>query len=559
MGAGKWRDQYSDTLKGKDVILIPDNDQVGREHMHQVAKSLQGKAKTIKYLKLHGLPPKGDVSDYLASFGDDRHGAGEALAMRIDQAPEYQAHNIPDSGQNAAPTGSNQGMPPEGQRSYYKTDIGNAMRLVDSFGQYIRYCYPFNKWFVWDGRRWNDNCDGQLQRFCKDTVRQIYIEAIALQDDSLHKAAVKHALSSQSDVRIKAMISTAQSEPGIPVMPDELDKNPYLFNTLSGTINLKTGQLQPHNPLDLITKITPFDYDPSCNCPEWMAHLDKITGGNQDLIRYMQKAFGYSMTGDTSERKIFIMWGAGKNGKSITIDVINITLGEYSKKTPIESIMMKFGDRIPNDLARLMGARFVYCSETESGRRLAESQVKDISGGEKITARFMRGEWFEFYPEFKIWLGTNHKPVITGTDNAIWDRIRLIPFTVRINDEEQRSKTELMNAFREEMPGILGWLVQGCLLWQSEGLGSSEEVEKATNEYRGEMDIIGDFIKESCVVDTSATVTVKDLYAGYVAYAEDNGEKPITKKALNSRMSERGFDTYHATGNIKKYLGISLK
>ena len=441
---------------------------------------------------------------------------------------------------------------------YHSTDMGNAERLADAHGQDLRFCYPFNKWLVWDGIRWTDDNTGELKRKCKDVVRGIYAEAAKLVDEDQRKKLAKYAMGCESDYKIKAMISLAQSEKRIPVLPEHLDTDPYLLNCLNGTVDLRTGGLTPHKRGDLITKLAPVNYDPTAECQTWLDHLDKIMAGNEALIRFLQRAFGYSLTGDASERKIFIEFGSGANGKTITNDTIALALGDYAMRTPTETLLIKRNEGIPNDVARLRGARFVYASEAEQGKRLAESLIKDMSGGEKITARFMRAEWFEFYPEFKIWLGTNHKPIIRGTDHAIWDRIRLIPFTVRIPEHERIPRTEMLELFKQEMGGILAWLVEGCLAWQREGLGVPEEVEDATNEYRAEMDILNDFISDRCITDSGVTATAKVLFEEYESWAEDNGEKAISKKLFGIKLSERRFEAYRATRGVRTWRGIGV-
>jgi putative DNA primase/helicase len=445
-----------------------------------------------------------------------------------------------------------------GNREYRWSDLGNAERLVDAHGHNLRYCHPFRKWLVWDEKRWGNDNTGEIKRKCKSVIRKMYSEAGKEPDDEKRKKFIKYTISCESDQKIKAMLSLAQSEPIIPILPEELDTNQWLLNCLNGTIDLKTGELQPHKREDLITKLAPFNYDPTASCNAWLDHLNEIMDGDQELINFMQRALGYSLTGDTSERVIFIESGTGANGKSITNDCIAMALGDYAMRTPTETLLIKRSDGIPNDVARLMGARFVYAAEAGQGKRLAESQIKDISGGEKIAARFMRAEWFEFYPEFKIWLGTNHKPIIRGTDNAIWDRIRLIPFNVRIPESERLPKTKILELFEEEMPGILSWLVKGCLEWQQQGLKAPGAVLAATKEYRDEMNIIGDFIDDMCVLNEIATGTAKELYESYEKWCDAEGEKTISKKLFGMKLSERGFDNYRASRGVRTWIGIGI-
>lgn len=541
-GAKNWSDELNKHFKDKKIILIPDNEQTGREHMQDVAEKLTGICASMKLIELPDLAPGGDVTDFLKAF--DPAEAAKRLAVLVEAATEYEPFKE---------------LLKDGPM-YHLSDWGNAERLTKIHGEKIRYCHPFKRWYIWAGGQWNFDTTGLLKKFCKDVVKELLAEAIKAPDSDARKKLVNFSQSCETNQRMLGMLSMAESETGVPILPEDLDRDPYLFNCKNGTIDLKTGKLKPHDPENLITKISPFNFDPLAECPKWLAHLDLVMGGNQALIDFLQKAFGYCLTGDTSERKFFVCYGFGANGKSITSDVVALAMSNYAKRTPTETLLVKHGDAgVPNDLARLRGARFVYAAESEAGKQLAESKIKDITGGERIIARFMRGEWFEFYPEFKIWLGTNHKPVIKGTDNAIWDRIRLIPFTVRISEDQQRPKTELIEGFINEMPGVIAWMVQGCLAWQKEGLGQPSEVVNATNEYRSEMDILGIFIDDCCVIGPTVTVTVKLIYAEYEKWTEDNGERKISKKMFGMRLSEKGFDRYAGTGNVQNWIGIGIK
>jgi putative DNA primase/helicase len=277
------------------------------------------------------------------------------------------------------------------------------------------------------------------------------------------------------------------------------------------------------------------------------------------LVSFLQLGFGYSLTGITDERAMFILHGSGANGKSTTIEVKVQILGDYAVRTPTESILVKREGGIPNDLAKLKGARFVYCSEVEEGKRLAESLIKDLTGNDTISARFMRGEWFNFQPSFKLWLATNHKPVIRGTDNAIWSRIRLIPFTVSIPEEERIPRSRMMERLTPEFPGILAWAVAGCFDWLKFGLGSPDEVKQATDDYRGEMDILGGFINDCCVLSKDVEGTAKELYESYSKWAEANGEKPVSPRTFGVRLAERGFSKRRNTVGRHCWMGIGLE
>ena len=336
------------------------------------------------------------------------------------------------------------------------------------------------------------------------------------------------------------MLFFAKARSGIPVLPDELDRNTWLLNCENGTIDTRTGRRREQKRADLITKRSPAHFDPHATCPRWLSFLERIMDGNQNLVDFLQRAVGYSLTGATGEQVLFFLYGTGANGKSTFLDIIYEVLGDYASATPTSTLLSKAGsDTIPNDIARLKGVRFVSAVETEDGRRLAESVLKQITGDKRISARFMRGEWFDFKPECKLWLAANHKPVIRGTDDGIWRRIRLIPFTVSIPPEEQDHT--LFEKLVTELPGILNWALQGCVRWQREGLGLPMEVKTAIATYREEMDTLADFFAECCTVEKHAMATARELYTRYTLWCEDNGERPERQKAFGMRLSERGF------------------
>lgn len=380
----------------------------------------------------------------------------------------------------------------------------------------------------------------EIERRAKRTVRAMYALAASEDfDEDKGKALVKHALRSESHKAIGAMVALARSEPGIPVTVDELDRNPWLLNVLNGTLDLRSGELRPHRRQDLLTRLAPVAYEQSATCPTWLAFLDRIMGGNQDLIQFLQRAIGYTLTGSARERVLFMLHGGGANGKSTLLETVTALMGDYAKSTRAETLLVKTYDGgIPNDLAALKGARFVSTSETEDGKRMAEALVKALTGGDTLSARFLRGEFFTFKATFKLWLATNHRPVIRGTDSAMWDRIKLVPFNVRIPDEEQDK--ELPAKLQAEQSGILTWAVRGCLDWQQlHSLGIPTEVRAATASYRQDMDTVAAFIDDCCTVRAENTVKASKLYDAYKEWCATNGEKPMSAKALGQRLLER--------------------
>lgn len=464
-------------------------------------------------------------------------------------------HDGGDGGDGPGDDGDD-GTPP--RRQFNESDYGNAERLVARGNGDLRFSHELNQWYIWDGTRFAQDKTGAVIARAKDTIRSIYVDAANEDDPAERKRLVKHALKHENVARLTAMVTLAQSEPGVPVTVEDLDRDPWLLNMQNGTLDLRTGALQPHDRTHLMTKRVEVAYDPDATCPRFLAFLDRIMGGNADLVTFLQRAIGYSLTGLTTERVIMILFGEGKNGKSTFLEVFRSLLGDYAMRTPTETLLAKRESGIPNDVARLRGLRFVTAAESEEGQRLAEAKIKDMTGGDVISARFMRGEFFDFMPTFKIWLSTNHKPVIRGTDQAIWDRIRLVPFNQRIPPHEQDNR--LGEKLREEAPGILAWAVQGCLAWQRDGLGEPSEVRAATDVYRAEMDRLAGFIDESCEVSDSASATAYELYQAYQKWCDAGGEHAMTKTMFGKRLGEKGFDAAEVgRAKTRTWIGIGLK
>jgi len=445
----------------------------------------------------------------------------------------------------------------DGKRIERLTDAGNARRLVNMHGYDLRYCPEIKKWLVWLNVRWLFDQDGEIMRRAKDTAIAIYGEAkqaAEAAEQGMAKSLATHAHKTQSVNCLKAMIELAKSESGIPVRVSELDQDNYLLCVSNGVINLRTGALRVPCPDDLITKQAMVAYDHNAQAPIFLAFLNRIMGGNQALVDFLQRAIGYSLTGLTDEQCLFFLHGSGQNGKSTLLTAIKELLGDYAMQCPAETLMVKQGGgNIPNDIARLRGARMVATSETEDGRRFAETMIKQLTGQDTIAARFLFAEYFEFIPNFKIWLAANHKPVIRGDDYAIWRRIRLIPFAVTIPPEEKDGK--LPEKLRAEYPGILAWAVQGCLEWQRQGLNPPPEVLAATEEYKSEMDLIGKWIDECCITAPHVSCRANVLYDNYKSWVADNGGYPLSSTKFGLKLGDRGYQkeksgfvTYHGIG-----------
>lgn len=438
----------------------------------------------------------------------------------------------------------------EGGKTYMRTDLGNAERFVGAHGGDVRWCTEASRWMLWDGAKWCwDEGAHAAHRLAHRCVRSIFKEAENASDDQEAKAIASHAVASQSASRIEALLS--QAKPYLNISMDDLDRDVWLVNAGNGTLDLRTGTLREHLRGDLITKAVPFDYAPGAQAPRFMEFMEQVLP-DPEVRAFVQRYAGYSLTGSTAERVLAFLHGGGKNGKSTLVEALRETAGDYARNTTVETILSsRGGSQIPNDVAALKGARLVSAAEPEKNRRMAESKVKNLTGSDTVTARFMRGEFFDFKPEFKLWISMNHKPIIIGTDDAIWDRIRLVPFNQRFADNPD---TGLPAKLAGERAGIFAWMVRGALDWYENGLGCPEAVAAATEEYREEMDTLGDFLEARCVVDPNATAPASKLYEQYGMWCDDTGERKETQTAFGARLAERGFESFRYSGGVNRGL-----
>lgn len=449
---------------------------------------------------------------------------------------------------------------PEEKKLYTFDDTGNAERFTDTFQNSMKYSYISKTWYYYDSRKWCLDNTGCVRRMADDTVEEMqhdlksYVEnSKEVEDDEeMEKQFLKHIKYSRSSKAKSAMVK--ETEHRLPVLPEQMDRHPGLLNTLNGTVNLKTGELMAHDHDRLISKMACVEYTDKIDYPLWDKFLNDIFSGDGEVIRYIQKAVGYSLTGSTQEQCAFFCYGTGRNGKSTFIDTIAGILGDYAVNVQPETLMVKNQAGGANsDIARLKGARFVTSVEPNEGMRLNEGLIKQLTGGDRVTARFQYGSEFEFTPEFKLWMGTNHKPIIRGTDTGIWRRVHLIPFTVQIPEDKVDKK--LKYKLKAELPAILKWAVDGCLLWQKEGLEKPKAVEDAVKEYRNEMDVISAFLETCCIVgmgEEKAGV----LYQAYSKWAEENNEYRMSSRKFGIELGKQFEKMKKMSGQY--YCGITL-
>ena len=436
------------------------------------------------------------------------------------------------------------------------TELGNARRLVREHGEQIRHDHTAGRWLAWDGTRWADDGTGEVVRRAKLVAQAMLDEAARQRNDRDRQELAKHALKSMTARGLRNMVALAATETGIPVHPSDLDADPMVLNAANGLINLRTGQLGPHDASKLCSRLAPVWFDPDAQAPTFARFLERITGGDADLERYLQRLAGYSLTGLTDEQILPVLHGAGANGKSTLVELLRELLGDYATSMPPDLLVQRRGgDQQPHGLVRLRGARLVSASETDDGARLSVALVKQLTGGDTITARRLYGEFFDFRPVAKIWLSTNHRPRITDTTESIWRRVRLIPFGITIPPDQR--DPQLPTKLRRELPGVLNWAIAGCLAWQQHGLGTASAVTDATDDYRAESDPLGLFIAERCIEGEHHWVAASDLWAAWSQWASSRGEQDGSARTLGVRLGERGYQQRRTT-SARCWVGLGL-
>ena len=408
------------------------------------------------------------------------------------------------------------------------TDVGNAARFAAQHHDKARYVAGIG-WHVWNGKCWKPDRAGGVERLARRTARSILAEAAAADSDEERKTLAGWALRSESEPRLRAMLSLAESERALVVLPEALDADPWAFNVLNGTLDLRTAELRAHDRSDLITKLAPVEYDPEAHSEEWEGFLATTCEDNQDLIGFLRRASGYSATGSTREEKLFFPHGPGGTGKSTFIDAVRTALGPYAETADFETFLRKRGDGgVRNDIAGLAGARLVASVEVEDGKRLAEGLISWLTGGDTVKARFLYHELFEFRPQFKLWMAANRRPKVDAANTAMWRRILQIPF-VHVIPEAERDETlkERFKTDPEIRKAVLAWIVHGCLEWQRDGLQIPEVVGNYTEEYRVENDPLREWLADECELGPEHWTSTKDLRGSYAQWCEANGTKPV--------------------------------
>ena len=469
-----------------------------------------------------------DVAEFIA------HGPRMRMQLPADAPDEEAAEG------EAAPTPA-----ATKENSVWGSEDGLALSFTRRYRHDWRYVAAWGKWLMWDGQRWRT----EDTLGATDLVRNVCRHA-ALKAPSPKTAVKLAAASTMSGVERLARADRRHAGTA-----DEWDADIWLLNTPGGVLDLRTGRMRAHERTDRMTKVSTAT--PRGECPIWRAFLSDVTGGDAELMDYLQRMVGYCLTGVTSEHALFFLYGTGANGKSVFVTTIATILGDYAANAPMDTFMETRSDRHPTDLAGLRGARFVASIETEQGRRWNESKIKTITGGDKVSARFMRQDFFDFFPQFKLLIAGNHKPSIRNVDEAMKRRLHMIPFTVTIPPEKRDGK--LTEKLLLERDGILAWALEGCLLWQRAGLRRPQSVLDATDEYFEAEDAMGRWLEERCVCSSNAKALSFELFADWKQWAESNGEFLGSMRRFTDALITRRFDKWRATGGVRGFAGIGLK
>ena len=426
------------------------------------------------------------------------------------------------------------------------TEDAAATAFADRHTGKLLFDHDAGSWFQWCGSHWRREGTGLAFHWARELSRE---------------------LSATSDGKAKSILNKTSFASGVErfcrtdrvfaVTSERWDADPFLLATPDGTVDLATGRLRPASPEDKITKVAAVAPAARAECPRWRQFISEAMGGDEGLVRFLQQFAGYCLTGDTREHALVFGYGAGGNGKSVFVNTLTAIAGDYAVVAPMDTFTAAQGDRHPTDLAMLRGARLVTASETEEGRAWAESRIKQITAGDPISARFMRQDFFTFRPTFKLLVVGNHKPVLRNVDDAARRRFNIVPFVTK----PARPDRELERKLREEWPGILRWMIDGCLDWQRNGLVRPASVVEATADYFSAQDLVSQFLEECCSVDMAnewLTVSVSDLFRAWADFAKAAGEPPGSQKAFSEAITRHGFVKKRTTGGARVFLGMRL-
>ncbi|QTD44364.1 phage/plasmid primase, P4 family [Ottowia testudinis] len=520
-------------LAGKAVLIWPDKDKPGWEYADRAAQAiLMAGARSCHIL----YPPEDAAEGWDAA---DAWAEGFDVAGFLAQGPRMQMHLVDND-----PDAISQAAGPE--EAVWGTEDALALSFTRRYHKDWRYVAAWGKWLVWDGQRWRS----ENTLAASDLIRHVCRQA------SLNTRNPRVSTKLAASSTVSGVERLARTDRRHAATTEEWDADPWLLNTPGGVIDLRSGRLRAHDRSDRMTKVTTAS--PQGMCPIWLQFIAEVTGGDTALQDYLQRMSGYALTGSTQEHALFFLYGTGANGKSVFVNTLATILGDYAANAPMDTFMETRSDRHPTDMAGLRGARFVATIETEQGRRWAESKVKSLTGGDKISARFMHKDFFDFFPQFKLFVAGNHKPAIRNIDEAMKRRLHLIPFTITVPPE--RRDKHLQHKLLAESDGILAWALQGCLAWQRLGkLDPPQQVVSATEEYFEAEDALGRWLYERCVQNTAARSLTAELFADWRQWAETAGEFVGSQKRFADLLLTRGLQKWRNPSGLRGFTGLGLK
>ena len=528
-GANKWKADFNVTFVGADVVLLPDNDEPGRKHTAAVACALHGIASRVRIVDLPGLPPKGDVFDWIEAGGTREQ--LEALADQASDQIPAPAEAMPQPAVSATDRAD-------------PTEDAVALAFVAKHGRELRFCHHTGAWFRWTGSIWRKQ-ETKLaftwaRQVCRDAARTLP------RDDRPRVAKASFAA---------AIERFAQADESVAVTSEIWDRDPFLLGTPAGTVDLRTALLRPADRLDYITKTTAVAPSVMPDCPRWLDFLAQTTANDAELIRFLRQWCGYSLTGDTREHALLFGFGPGGNGKSVLLNTVAGILGTYARTAAMETFTASQGDRHPTDVAMLHGARLVSASETEEGRAWAETRIKQLTGGDTIAARFMRQDFFEFRPTFKLLVVGNHKPLLRNVDDAARRRFNIVPFLHKPANPDRELETKL----RAEWPAILRWMIEGAIDWQKNGLVRPAIVTEATADYFEAQNYFSRWLAECCDLIPTMSMKPSHLLASFNQWCHANGETVSDNRRLRAMLERTPGLRYVTNKGTQLVRGIVVK
>lgn len=552
-GAGKWRPEFTRLLQSaRRVVVLADNDPRGDDHAVAIARSFhEAGVLDVRLIRFPELPEHGDVSDWLATVPGSADEKRAALLARVAAGPLWRPDACGRLEEESATD------------TLHETDLGNAARFSRQHRGEARFCHPWSVWLVWDGTRWVRDERGRVLELAKRTVREIYREIANTSDDAKRRQLASHAKSSESLKRIAAMVELAK--PDLAIMPSDLDGGAtrFLLTVQNGTLDLHLGELRPHCPEDFITRLAPVEFNRAAKAEHWNRFLERILP-DTDVRTFLQRFIGVCCTGDIGPQVLLFLIGLGANGKSTLLEVLRRLLGDYAHKASFTTFLLSGRDHSDRgkprpEILALEHRRLVLASEAGPGRRLDMTLLKELTGGDAITARGMyaRGE-MTFRGEAKLLLATNHRPQVDEATEAAWRRILQVTFPVAIPESERDPR--LLDKLTEpsELSGILNWALDGYRAFRAMGLGPPEAVRLATRDYRDEQDFVGPFLHARCIFEAGASVSAAELHGTFAAWCEANGEEPFGKVRFARALEDHGLRPQRR-GHDRKRVWVGLR